>query len=138
MRARLARSVALRAATRGAHVALCARALHRGDADAGAGASEERARETLETAERDELGLLVLQRDIIRAQDEQLEDLSRVVTSTRHIALAVNEELGLQSRLLVCVWPRLRAGASRLVTQRACMPRTRLRTTWRTRRGESS
>jgi hypothetical protein len=98
-------------------------------------------RETLETAERDELGLLVLQRQIIQGapaqhasrrvtgrqtealspwtvggahvvalrppacapaeQDEQLDDLARVVTNTRHIALAVNEELDLHTRLLV-------------------------------------
>lgn len=68
----------------------------------GAGAAaEERPRETLETAERDELGLLVLQRDVLAAQNTQLDDLSRTVTSVRHIACAVNEELDLQSRLLV-------------------------------------
>ena len=71
---------------------------------AGAGAADERPRETLETAERDELGLLVLQRDVLAQQDSQLDDLSRTVTSVRHIACAVNEELDLQSRLLVrCV-----------------------------------
>jgi hypothetical protein len=73
---------------------------HRGDAG-GVGGADERPRETLETAERDELGLLVLQRELIEQQDEQLDELSRVVTSTRHIALAVHEELDLQSRLLV-------------------------------------
>ena len=34
-------------------------------------------------------------------QDEQLDDLARVVTNTRHIALAVNDELDLHARLLV-------------------------------------
>jgi hypothetical protein len=76
----------------------------------GTGAADERPRETLETAERDELGLLVLQRELLAKQDEELDELSRVVTSTRRIALAVNEELGLQSRLLArpC---RVRVGA---------------------------
>ena len=77
-----------------------------GGAAAGAGVADERPRETLETAERDELGLLVLQRDVIAAQDAQLDDLSRTVTSVRHIACAVNEELDLQSRLLVRARPR--------------------------------
>ena len=36
-------------------------------------------------------------------QDEQLDDLARVVTNTRHIALAVNDELDLHARLLVRV-----------------------------------
>jgi hypothetical protein len=74
--------------------------LRSADDAGGAGAADERPRETLETAERDELGLLVLQRELLAKQDEELEELSRVVTSTRRIALAVNEELGLQSRLL--------------------------------------
>ena len=117
--------------------------------DPGSGGEGHHARETLETAERDELGLLVLQRQIIQGaqtrgetlaglaserqchargarslrgvswrcprahalltpsllaradQDEQLDDLARVVTNTRHIALAVNDELDLHARLLV-------------------------------------
>ncbi len=35
-------------------------------------------------------------------QDEDLEGLESTVLSTKHIALAVNEELDLHSRLLVC------------------------------------
>ena len=35
-------------------------------------------------------------------QDEGLEKLEETVMSTKHIALAVNEELGLQTRLIVC------------------------------------
>lgn len=34
-------------------------------------------------------------------QDEGLEKLEETVISTKHIALAVNEELGLQTRLIV-------------------------------------
>lgn len=35
-------------------------------------------------------------------QDEDLESLEHTVHSTKHIALAVNEELDLHTRLLVC------------------------------------
>jgi hypothetical protein len=73
---------------------------------AGASAPDQRPQETLETAERDELGLLVLQRDVLAQQDAHLDDLSRTVTSVRHIACAVNEELDLQSRLLVRAAPQ--------------------------------
>ncbi len=36
-------------------------------------------------------------------QDEDLEKLETTVVSTKHIALAVNEELDLHTRLIVCV-----------------------------------
>ena len=121
-----------------------------GGAAAGAPVADERPRETLETAERDELGLLVLQRDVIAAQDAQLDDLSRTVTSVRHIACAVNEELDLQSRLLVRACPRrVCSWAPRhdLACQRCALfaarqrdsvltrnRRTTSRMTWKTRR----
>ena len=35
-------------------------------------------------------------------QDEGLEQLEETVLSTKHIALAVNEELSLHTRLIVC------------------------------------
>lgn len=38
-------------------------------------------------------------------QDEGLEQLEETVLSTKHIALAVNEELGLHTRLIVCHSP---------------------------------
>lgn len=38
-------------------------------------------------------------------QDEDLEKLEVTVVSTKHIALAVNEELDLHTRLIVCVSP---------------------------------
>jgi hypothetical protein len=37
-------------------------------------------------------------------QDEGLEKLEETVVSTKHIALAVNEELDLHTRLIVCVF----------------------------------
>jgi len=45
-------------------------------------------------------GLIGLQQQIMREQDEDLEGLESTVLSTKHIALAVNEELDLHSRLL--------------------------------------
>ncbi|XP_042496343.1 syntaxin-52-like isoform X1 [Macadamia integrifolia] len=49
----------------------------------------------------DNHGLVGFQRQIMRAeQDEGLEKLEETVISTKHIALAVNEELGLHARLL--------------------------------------
>ena len=61
---------------------------------AGAGA------ETLRTADLDSRGLLQLQADAMAQQDAELEALERSVASTKHIALTVNEELGLHARLL--------------------------------------
>ena len=37
-------------------------------------------------------------------QDEDLEKLEETVVSTKHIALAVNEELDLHTRLIVCAF----------------------------------
>uniref|UniRef100_A0A0D6QU99 t-SNARE coiled-coil homology domain-containing protein n=1 Tax=Araucaria cunninghamii TaxID=56994 RepID=A0A0D6QU99_ARACU len=48
----------------------------------------------------DNYGLVGLQRQIMKEQDEGLEKLEETVISTKHIALAVNEELDLQSHLL--------------------------------------
>ncbi|XP_054807850.1 syntaxin-52-like [Prosopis cineraria] len=45
-------------------------------------------------------GVVGFQRQIIKEQDEDLEKLEETVTSTKHIALAVNEELSLHTRLL--------------------------------------
>ncbi|XP_054818103.1 syntaxin-51-like [Prosopis cineraria] len=45
-------------------------------------------------------GLVGLQRQIMREQDEGIEKLEQTVTSTKHIALAVNEELDLHTRLI--------------------------------------
>jgi SYP5 family syntaxin len=48
----------------------------------------------------DNSGLVNLQRQIMKEQDEDLESLEKTVHSTKHIALAVNEELDLHTRLL--------------------------------------
>ncbi|KAL8131682.1 hypothetical protein AgCh_007575 [Apium graveolens] len=48
----------------------------------------------------DNHGVVGLQRQIMKEQDEGLERLEESVTSTKHIALAVNEELNLHTRLI--------------------------------------
>lgn len=48
----------------------------------------------------DNSGIVGLQRQIMKEQDEGLEKLEETVISTKHIALAVNEELSLQTRLI--------------------------------------
>ncbi|CAI9755034.1 unnamed protein product [Fraxinus pennsylvanica] len=48
----------------------------------------------------DNYGVVGLQRQIMKEQDEGLEKLEETVISTKHIALAVNEELDLHTRLI--------------------------------------
>ncbi|XP_052179131.1 syntaxin-52-like isoform X2 [Diospyros lotus] len=48
----------------------------------------------------DNYGIVGLQRQVMKEQDEGLERLEETVISTKHIALAVNEELDLHSRLI--------------------------------------
>eukprot|EP00249_Psilotum_nudum_P006589 c19910_g1_i1 orf=223-654(+) len=48
----------------------------------------------------DNYGIIGLQRQIMKEQDEDLLQLEETVASTKHIALTVNEELDLHSRLL--------------------------------------
>ncbi|KAJ0601507.1 putative target SNARE coiled-coil domain-containing protein [Helianthus annuus] len=48
----------------------------------------------------DNSGIVGLQRQIMREQDEGLDKLEETVISTKHIALAVNEELVLHTRLI--------------------------------------
>ncbi|KAI5064066.1 hypothetical protein GOP47_0020736 [Adiantum capillus-veneris] len=48
----------------------------------------------------DNSGIVGLQRQIMREQDDDLLKLEETVTSTKHIALAVNEELDLHTKLL--------------------------------------
>ncbi|KAL4026772.1 hypothetical protein IC575_015213 [Cucumis melo] len=52
------------------------------------------------TAELDNQGLVGFQRQIMKEQDEGLEKLEETIISTKHIALAVNEELDLHTRLI--------------------------------------
>jgi len=48
----------------------------------------------------DNQGIVGLQRQVMKEQDEGLERLEESVFSTKHIALAINEELTLQTRLI--------------------------------------
>nr|ACU19604.1 unknown [Glycine max] len=48
----------------------------------------------------DNNGLVGLQRQIMKEQDDGLEQLEETVASTKHIAVAVNEELDLHTRLI--------------------------------------
>ncbi|CAA2969749.1 syntaxin-51-like isoform X1, partial [Olea europaea subsp. europaea] len=48
----------------------------------------------------DDSGFVDLQRQIMREQDEALEELKETITNTKHIALTVNEELDLHTRLI--------------------------------------
>ncbi|KAJ1299047.1 hypothetical protein BS78_01G501900 [Paspalum vaginatum] len=52
-------------------------------------------------ADMDNRDIVNLQRKVIKEQDDQLEKLGVAVASTNHIALAINEELDLQTRLIV-------------------------------------
>ncbi|CAL4912264.1 unnamed protein product [Urochloa decumbens] len=51
-------------------------------------------------ANMDNREMINLQRQVIKEQDSQLEILEETVVSTKHIALAINEELDLQTRLI--------------------------------------
>ncbi|XP_022157094.1 syntaxin-51-like [Momordica charantia] len=48
----------------------------------------------------DNQGLVGFQRQIMKEQDEGLEKLEETITSTKHIAFAVNQELDLHTRLI--------------------------------------
>ena len=48
----------------------------------------------------EEAMVLHFQNQVLREQDEELTDLSNHVTRTKHIAIAVGEELDLHTRLL--------------------------------------
>lgn len=62
--------------------------------------SQQGAQETDATAELDNHGLLQLQQEVMDDQDQHLEQLSQSVQRTRHVAVAINEELDLQVALL--------------------------------------
>ncbi|RCV46826.1 hypothetical protein SETIT_9G562500v2 [Setaria italica] len=51
-------------------------------------------------ADMDNRDMVNLQRKVMKEQDSQLEILEETVVSTKHIALAINEELDLQTRLI--------------------------------------
>jgi len=56
--------------------------------------------ETNETAGLDSSGILQLQKRALQTQDDQIAELGQVVQSTKHVALAINEEVDLHQRLL--------------------------------------
>ncbi|KAJ8449732.1 hypothetical protein Cgig2_001388 [Carnegiea gigantea] len=62
----------------------------------------------------DNHGIVGFQRQIMKEQDEGLEKLEETVISTKHIALAVNEELNLHTRLLDSLDDHVEATGSRL------------------------
>jgi SYP5 family syntaxin len=62
----------------------------------------------------DNHGLVGLQRQIMKEQDDGLEKLEETVISTKHIALAVNEELDLHTRLIDDLDQRVDVTDSRL------------------------
>jgi len=41
-----------------------------------------------------------LQKQALRSQDDQIEELGKAVRNTKHVALAINDEVDLQARLL--------------------------------------
>lgn len=69
-----------------------------GSAAGGAGAGG--GRETDTTAELGSQALLQLQNTTMQRQDQDLESLERTVVGTKHIALQINEEVDLHTRLL--------------------------------------
>ncbi|KAI4987029.1 hypothetical protein ZWY2020_019829 [Hordeum vulgare] len=64
------------------------------------GQSKKAADDMSRVAGLDNQGIVGLQRQVMREQDEGLERLEETVLSTKHIALAVNEELTLHTRLI--------------------------------------
>ncbi|XP_072962880.1 syntaxin-52-like [Typha angustifolia] len=64
------------------------------------GQSNKAVDELSRTAGLDNHGIVGLQRQTIKEQDEDLGKLEETVLSTKHIALAVNEELDLHTRLI--------------------------------------
>ncbi|KAF0934992.1 hypothetical protein E2562_029518 [Oryza meyeriana var. granulata] len=64
------------------------------------GQSKKAADDMSRVAGLDNQGIVTLQRQVMKEQDEGLEKLEETVLSTKHIALAVNEELSLHTRLI--------------------------------------
>ncbi|GAB4846081.1 Syntaxin-52 [Ancistrocladus abbreviatus] len=77
----------------------------------------------------DNQGIVSLQRQIMREQDEGLDKLEETVTSTKHVALAVNEELDLHSRLIDSLDYQVDVTGSRLqrVTRNLAMMSKRMK-----------
>ncbi|XP_004294426.1 PREDICTED: syntaxin-52-like [Fragaria vesca subsp. vesca] len=73
---------------------------HSGNRDSLLGPEISKADAMGRTAGLDNYGLVGLQRQVMKEQDEGLDRLEETVVSTKHIALAVNEELTLHTRLI--------------------------------------
>ena len=58
------------------------------------------ASETVETAGLDSRGILQLQKQALRSQDDEIAELGKAVRNTKHVALAINEEVDLHQHLL--------------------------------------
>lgn|ERR1719412_3308556 len=56
--------------------------------------------ETVETAGLDSRGILQLQKQALRSQDDEIAELGRAVQNTKHVALAINDEVDLHQSLL--------------------------------------
>ncbi|XP_049350045.1 syntaxin-52-like isoform X1 [Solanum verrucosum] len=69
---------------------------------------------TSRTTGLDNYGVVGLQRQIMKEQDEGLEKLEESMMSFKHIALAVNEELDLQTRLIATLDEHVDVTDSRL------------------------
>ncbi|GBG48415.1 hypothetical protein CBR_g90925 [Chara braunii] len=74
--------------------------VNRGQLLGDTGKRQEPPSETEKTAGLDNRGVLSMQKQIMKEQDDELKELATAVTSTKHIALTVNEELDLHNRLL--------------------------------------
>jgi len=66
----------------------------------GNASSSQRGVETDATAGLDSQGIIQLQKQALSSQDEQIEELGKAVRNTKHVALAINDEVDLQARLL--------------------------------------
>ncbi|CAD7696508.1 unnamed protein product [Ostreobium quekettii] len=64
------------------------------------GARQRPGRETEQTAGLENAGLLQLQNQLIEQQDKDMAQIEEAVKGTKHVALAMGEELDLQARLL--------------------------------------
>ena len=56
--------------------------------------------ETIETAGLDSRGILQLQKQALRSQEDEIAELGRAVRNTKHVALAINDEVDLHQSLL--------------------------------------
>lgn len=87
------------------------------------GGEQKPPQETIHTAGLDGQGLVRMQRDLMREQDEQVLQLEQSVERTRHMATSIDEELAVHNRLLdeldeevTVTHSRMRAAQKRVAT----------------------